>query len=135
VQKTLCLQGMNWHNATNPKLKEGKVRELNPEFCPDFFDFWHFGRVFAETGGFLTFWGIYPPVWGAAIVDMAGRPVESINSDCAGLAGLALAIDTPALLLNPQYRTGVPAYQLRLSGGRVCEGLSFPGMVVFFKKP
>lgn len=57
MQKTLRLEGMNWHNATNPKLKEGKVRELNPEICPDFFDLSHFGRVFAESGDFLTFWG------------------------------------------------------------------------------
>jgi hypothetical protein len=50
------LTGINWHNATNPKLKEGKVRELNLEWGADFYDFRDFGGVFAETGDFLTFW-------------------------------------------------------------------------------
>lgn len=42
-------------DATNPKLKEGKVREINPDYWSVFTDFGNFGRVFAENGDFLTF--------------------------------------------------------------------------------
>lgn len=87
MQKTLRLEGMNWHNATNPKLKEGKVRELNPEICPVFFAFSHFGRVFAESGDFLTFLGDLSTGLGGGHRWYAELPCgKRINDAGAGLA-------------------------------------------------
>jgi hypothetical protein len=57
VQKIPLLTGLKVLNATNPKLKEGKVREIYLELRADFLTFCGFGKVFAETRTFLTFWG------------------------------------------------------------------------------
>ncbi len=57
MQKTLCLKAISGHSATKPKLKEGKVREINLEWGAVFYDFRDFGGVFDELGNFLTFIG------------------------------------------------------------------------------